>query len=122
MPKSALITSSARHSLVTPGKKRVYTTTVAPLLSRSVARPRGHRAKKAMVYTAFLGKTREKGIHTISPERKVYTVDASDPEKEKKGGFHSGGVYFFFARHREKKKHTPRKVPENQAVNGEIVL
>ena len=59
--------------------KRVYTTTVAPLLSRSVARPRGHRTKKAMVYTIFL---REQGkrAHTTGPERRVYTIEAPDPE------------------------------------------
>ena len=32
-------------------EEEVYTTTVAAVLSRSVARPRGHRAKKAMMYT-----------------------------------------------------------------------
>ena len=53
------------------GGKRVYTTTVAPLLSRSVARPRGHRAEKAMVYTVFLGK-QGKRVYTIGPERRVY--------------------------------------------------
>ena len=42
-------------------EKRVYTTTAGPLFSRSVARPRGHRAKKAIVYTIFLGKQRRKG-------------------------------------------------------------
>ena len=45
-------------------EKRVYITIVAPLLSRSVARPRGHRAKKAMVYTIFLGK-QGKMVYTI---------------------------------------------------------
>ena len=54
------------------GEKRGNTTTVAPLLSRSVARPRGHRGKKAMVHTILLGK-QGKRVYTIGPERRVYT-------------------------------------------------
>ena len=77
-----------------PGEKRVYTTTVAPLLFRSVARPRGHRAKTSMVYTLFLGK-QGKRVYTIGPEKMGIHHRASDPEKEKKEGFHGGGVYFF---------------------------
>ena len=76
------------------GEKRVYTTTVEPLFSRSVARPQGGRAKKTMVYTLFWGKTREKGIHNRSGKKGIHHR-ASDPEKEKKGGLHGGGVYFF---------------------------
>ena len=76
-----------------PGKKGVYTTTVAPLFSWSVAQARGHRATKAMVYTTSLGKQR-KIMYTIGPKRRVYTRDASDPEKKEKEGFHGGGVYF----------------------------
>ena len=49
--------------------------------------------KKAMVYTIFLGK-QGKRVYTIGPERRVGTIEASDPEKEKKEGFHGGGVYF----------------------------
>ena len=66
------------------GKKKytVYTTTVGPLFSRSVARPRGHRAKKAMVYTNFLG-NKGKGIHHRSGKRGIHHR-ASDPEKEKR--------------------------------------
>ena len=56
--------------------------------------PIGHRAKKAMVYTIFLGK-QGKRVYTIGPERGVYTIECSDPEKEKKEGLHGGGVYFF---------------------------
>ena len=53
--------ASKSHNRFAPpahGEKEytVYTTTVETLLSRSVARPRGHRAKKAMVYAIFLGK------------------------------------------------------------------
>ena len=46
------------------------------------------------MYTIFLGK-QVKMVYTIGPERRVYTIEASDPEKEKKEGFHGGGVYFF---------------------------
>ena len=71
--------------LILGRKKGVHTTTVAPLLSRSVARPRGHRAKKAMVYTIPLGK-QGKRVYTMGSERRVYTMEATDPKK-KKGGF-----------------------------------
>ena len=64
-------------------KKRVYTTTVAPPLSWSVARPRGHRAKKAMVYTIFLGK-QGKRVYTIGPERRVYTIEPQTLKREKR--------------------------------------
>ena len=72
-----------RSSDANSGEKRVYTTTVGPLFSRSVARPRGHRAKKAMVYTVFLGK-QGKRVNTIGPERRGIHHRASDPEKEKR--------------------------------------
>ena len=65
-----------------------------PLFSRSVARPRGHRAKKAMVSTVFLGK-QGKRVYTIGSGKKGTHHRASDPEEEKKGGLHGGGVYFF---------------------------
>ena len=48
-----------------------------------------------MVYTVFLGK-QGKRVYTIGPERRVYTVEASDLEKEKKEGFHGGGGTFFY--------------------------
>ena len=51
--------------------------------------------KKAIVYTIFPGK-RGKRVYTIGPERRVYTIEASDPEIEKKEGLHGGGAYFFF--------------------------
>ena len=77
------------------GEKRVYTTTVAPLFSRSVARPRGHRAKKkAMVYTIFLGK-QGKRVYTIGPERRVYTIEPQT-WKKKKRVVSTVVVYFFF--------------------------
>ena len=76
------------------GEKRVYTTTAGPLFSRSVARPRGHRAKKAMVYTIFLGK-QGKRVYTIGPERRVYTIEPQT-RKEKKRGVSTVVVYTFF--------------------------
>ena len=74
--------------------KRVYTTTVAPLFSQSVARPRGHRAKKAMVHTIFLGK-QGKRVYTIGPERRVYTIEPQT-RKKKKGRVSTVVVYTFF--------------------------
>ena len=67
---------------------------MAPVFSRSVARPRGHRAKEAMVYTSFLEKTGEKGIHHRSGKKVFFTIEPQT-QKKKKGGLHGGGVYFF---------------------------
>ena len=33
-------------------------------------------------------------MYTIGPERRAYTIDASDTEKGRKEGFHGGGAYF----------------------------
>ena len=76
------------------GEKRVYTTIVRPLFSRSVARPRGHRAKKAMVYTSFLEKE-GKRVYTIGPERRVYTIEPQT-RKKKKRRVSTVVVYTFF--------------------------
>ena len=74
----------------------IYTTTAGPLFSPSVARPRGHRAKKAMVYTIFLGK-QGKRVYTIGPERRAYTIEPQTRKKrEKKGGVSTVVVYTFF--------------------------
>ena len=88
--------SGGQQSCPTTTETRVYTTAKAPLLSRSVAQPRGHRAKKSYVVCHFVGKlvTRER-VYTIGPERGVYTVEASDLKKDKMRGFHGGGVCFF---------------------------
>ena len=51
-----------------PGKKEYTPPPWHPSFFRSVARPRGHRAKKAMVYTIFLGK-QGKRVYTIGPEK-----------------------------------------------------
>ena len=37
-------------------------------------------------------------LYTTGPERRVYNVEASDPEKEKKEGFYGVGGYFFLRR------------------------
>ena len=79
---------------VTAGEKRVYTTTVEPLFSRSVARPQGRRAKKAMVYTLVLGK-QGKRVYTIGPERSVYTTEPQT-RKKKKRVVSTVVVYTFF--------------------------
>ena len=42
----------------------------------------------------FSWENKEKGIHHRSGKRGIHHR-ASDPEKEKKGGLHGGGVYFF---------------------------
>ena len=67
---------------------------MGPLFSWSVARPRGHRAEKALVYTIFLGKL-GKRVYAIGPERRVYTIEPQTQQKKKKEGLHGGGVYFF---------------------------
>ena len=92
-----------------PGKKRVYTTTVAPLLSRSVTRPQGHRAETAMMYTILLGK-QGKWVYTIGLERRVYTIEASDPEKEKRRAS-TVVVYTFFLPWKD--HYASRAFPEN---------
>ena len=90
---SRLWLSKSEMSQNLAGGKRVCTTTVAPLLSRSVARPRGHRARKAMVYTIFLGKQGNR-VHHRSGKKGIHHRGLR-PWKRKKKGFHSGGVYFF---------------------------
>ena len=57
--------------------KRVYTTTVAPLFWP----PRSQGKKPYGVY--HLGKPGKRG-YTIIPERRAHTIEASDPEKEKR--------------------------------------
>ena len=44
-----------------------------------------------MLYTIFLEK-QGKRVYTIGPQKKGIHHRASDPEKEKKEGFHGGGV------------------------------
>ena len=53
--------------------------------------PKVAEQKSYCVYP-FPGKTREKGIHHRSGKKGIHHR-ASDPEKEKKGGLHGGGVY-----------------------------
>ena len=59
--------------------------------------PRSQSKKNHGVYH-FPGKTRER-VYNIGPERRVCTIEASDPEIEKKGGFYTvGGVCMFRAK------------------------
>ena len=49
--------------------------------------------KNVMVYANALGKQGTR-VYTIGPERRVYTIETSDPEKKNKKGFYGGGEYF----------------------------
>ena len=76
--------------------------------------PRSQSTKKAILYTiVFLGK-QGKRVYTIGPERRVYTIEASDPEKEKqkkqKRRASMVVVYTFFF---PAKGGKPRKVPRS---------
>ena len=105
---------------VNTGEKRVYTSTVAPLFSRSVARPRGHRAKNPMVYTIFLGK-RGKRVYTIGPERRVYTK-RPQTRKKKKRRVSTVVVYTFFfleIQCRRVVKTETKKLQKRDQQNGE---
>ena len=113
---------SLRHpkKAFSTGEKGVYTTTAGPLFSRSVARPRGHRAKKAMVYTIFLGK-QGKRAYTIGPERRVYTIEPQT-RKEKKRRVSTVVVYTFFfpARKRFPDQALPRcRLVRSRLVSGD---
>ena len=54
------------------------------LFSRSVARLRGRRAKKAMVYTILTGK-QGKRVYTIGPEKREYIIERQTWKKKKRG-------------------------------------
>ena len=43
------------------------------------------------------GKQGEKGVHHGGLERRVYIIESSDPEKNKKGGFYGWCVYLMRA-------------------------
>ena len=64
-------------------QESIHTTTVATLFSRSVTRPRGHRAKKSYGAYHVPGKTREKGIHHRSGKKGAHHR-ALRPGKEKR--------------------------------------
>ena len=76
-----------------PVKKSIHHHRGTPLFSVCRPTPRSQSKKSYGVYH-FPGKTREKGIHHRSGKKGIHHR-ASDPEKEKKGGLHGGGVYFF---------------------------
>ena len=50
-----------------------------------------------MVYTISFGE-QGKGVYTIGPERRVYTIEASDPEKEKRRVSMGWCIVFFSAK------------------------
>ena len=78
------------------GKESIYHHRGTPLFSVCRPTPRSQRkTKKATVYPIFLGK-QGKRVYTIGPERRVYTIEPQTRKKNKKGGLHGGGVYFFF--------------------------
>ena len=75
------------------GKKSIHHHRGTPLFS--VCRPTpSSQSKRSYGVYHFPGKTREKGIHHRSGKKGIHHR-APDPEKEKKEGFHGGGVYFF---------------------------
>ena len=94
--------------VVFPRGKRVCTTTVVPLVSRSVARPRGHRAKTNYSVYHLPGRTREKGYFTIHHRsgKKDIHHRGLRPDKKKKGRVSTVVVYTFFFL-LGKRKHTP---------------
>ena len=48
-----------------------------------------------MVYTTFLGKQGKRVLHTVGPERRVYTIEPQTRKtKQKDTRFHGGGVCF----------------------------
>ena len=51
--------------------------------------------QKKLWHIPYPWESKGKMGYTIGLERRVYTIEASDPEKAKKEGFHGGGVYFF---------------------------
>ena len=65
-----------------------------PPLSVRRTTPRS-QSKKAIQFTLSLGKQGTR-VCTIGPERRVYTIEASNPETEKKEGFYGGGGVYFF--------------------------
>ena len=78
-------------------EKRVYTTTVAPLLSRSLSPDPEVTEQKKLWCILFSWENKGKGYTHHRSGKKGIHHRASDPEKEKKEGLHGGGVYFFAA-------------------------
>ena len=82
-----------KNKHVVQGKKSFYHHRGTPSLSVCRPTPRS-QSEKAMVYTIALGK-QGKRVVTIGLERRVYTIEAAESEKEKRRVSHGGGVYFF---------------------------
>ena len=76
-------------------ERGVYTTTVAPGLSQSVARPQGNTAKEKLWCIPLPWKKQGKRVYTIGPERSVYTIEPQTP-KQKKRRVSMVVVYTFF--------------------------
>ena len=66
-----------------PGKKEYTPPPWHPPFPGLSPDPEVTEQKKAMVHTIFLGK-QGKRVYTVGPERRVFTIEASDPEKEKR--------------------------------------
>ena len=73
-----------------PRKKSIHHHRGTPPLS--VCRLISRSQSRNLWRIPFLGKPRERG-DIIGPERRVYSIEASEPEKGRKEGFH-GGVFF----------------------------
>ena len=97
------------------GEKRVYTSTVGPLFSQSVARPPRSQTKKSYGVYHFPGKTRDKGIHHRSGKKGIHHR-ASDPEKEKKGGSPRWWCMFFSSLYLRKMPLKPQEWPSGLQI------
>ena len=77
-----------------PGKKEYIPPPWRPSFLSLSPDPEVTEQKKNFVLNHFIGKQGER-VYTIGLERRVYTIEASDPEKEEKEHFHY--VRFFLA-------------------------
>ena len=82
----------SQPSVTCRGRRSIHHHRGTPLFSVCRPNPRSQSKNSYGVYH-FPGKTRERGIHHRSGKKGIHH-EASDPEKEKKEGFHGGGVYF----------------------------
>ena len=65
---------------------------LSPYLCRPTPTP---QSKMAMVHTICMGK-QWKRVYTRGPGRRIYTIEASDPENKNRKGFHDGRAYSSF--------------------------
>ena len=87
--KSQLICTGDRR------KKSIHHHRGTPLFSVCRPTPRSQSKKSYGVYL-FPWENKGKGVYTIGPVRRVYTIEPQTRKKKKRGGLHGGGVYFFF--------------------------